>query len=511
MTIPPNPLSSATVGIHLWSVGPYQFAVWYDLAGELRIGRIQRGTHQWGVNHTEWTVTGTPRTVLALPVALDEHNYPSVCVDGNGRIHVWANMHNNPMRYIRSVDPHTSDTWTAASGWTDAASELPSVEDRCTYPTPIMFPDNTMAFYLRNGSENPTGPDPVSGQYNSYMWDRTASGTSWGARRFVWQGLSVPDAGGPGIPGGDGTTAIDDRTNWSVYPSNFLVERGTDPYPGRLHVSWVWRSEGVDGFSNQWPSYAYSEDKGVTWKAIDGTPLTVPITPLNSIAARCTPGCPGAWVRSISRASNVVVADLDTANHGFIVGDTIHCRVIDTSYDGQFTVASIGNPTSTSIAWAQVAADDASGGTGSVTKTRYLNWGTLTIDYKGFPHILGSIEDAVYIRRNATNTAWVESIVANPIGGVVFTTRFGGVFWRRGDLWGLASSQPNHKRRVRAFRITNPGPVHILSGDVGPASGWDPSHDGEAWRLHGLIETLAPDGDRPRVFSFGGGGRFAAA
>jgi BNR repeat-containing family member len=495
----PQTVTGMNLAINLVTSGSYQFAVWYDLAGELRVGRIQRGVHRWGVGHTEYTFGGTPRTALSLPVTADEHNFPAIAVI-NDRLHVWANMHIEPLMYVRTTAAHTTDGWLANGGWVDAAPEIPDVDVRFTYPTPVPRPDGTVWFYGRNG-----GSGSASGRSNSYYW--VHNGTSWSARTLLFQGVSVPDAGGPGIPGtGEGA---EDITNFNAYVTNFFVEGTSTPYPGRMHVSWVWRHTGTgsqdDGEENVLPSYGYSDDGGITWKAADGTPLTVPMTPLNNVAAR-TPG--SALVRSISRTGNVVTADLDwtTPDHGIGVGDVITVVVQDAGYNGvaAFTVASVGNPTPNSITWAQTAADDVSGGVGSITKYQYQNWGGITVDDQGRPHIVGSVNPKRYIRRNSTNTGWLESQVTGTFSGLIHTSRCI-PFWIRGQLWILAISTPAVSRRIRLFRITGSDhPIVTMSGDVGDTGDFEPSHDPEAWRRFRTIEVLVPDGNVPNVFVYGG-------
>lgn len=508
MTVP-HPHTSDIQAVNLVTAGDYQFAVWLTgtvASAELRVGRIQRGAQRWGIDHDEYEFTSTPRTALGLPQTRDDdHLFPAIGVDGLGRLHVWANMHLDSMRYVRTADPHTADTWLSAAGWVDASSELSSVDVRNTYPMPIHYPDGTLQFWNRTGTVQTT-----SGKSDFHYWTRAPGGTTWGSRVTLFQGLSVPDAGGAGVPGSD--ASVDDVTNWSAYFTVPVVESARGPHPGRLHVSWVWRTRGPapDERSNVLAAYGYSDDKATTWRAIDGTALTVPITPLNSAAAR-VPG--SAFIQSISRSSNVVIANLDTTNHEIQVGDTVRVWVQDTTYNGDFTVALIGNPAS-SIGWFQVAANDPAGGTG--TLTRYgedINWGGLTVDETtGLPHMLVSEAGTGvrYIRRNPGNTAWLQTPVSNPFGGLVHIVRKN-CFWLRGDLWMLTTTQPNSLRRQRLIRVTGTGnPAVTLSGVIG-AGGWEPSADPEAYRRFGTVETLACDGDRPRVFTFGRNTRRAAA
>lgn len=498
----PNNKNAITVAVSLITYGDYQFAVWYDLAGELHIGRVRRGVHIWGTSHQEYTFAGTPRTALNLPVADDDHNFPAIAVDSQSRLHVWANMHIEPLHYVRTSAAHTTDGWLATGGWVDASSELPSVDVRFTYPTPVPLRNGNLWFYGRNG-----GSGSASGRSDSFFW--THDGSSWSARTRLFQGVSVPDAGGPGIPGSP--EGVEDITNYSCYVTNFVVEDDRKPHPGRIHVSWLWRHTGTgsqeDGEECVLPCYGYSDDNGQTWQAIDGTVLTLPITPLNALAARI-PG--GALVTAIARASGIVIASLDTTAHGIIAGDTITVVVQDTTYNANVTVAVVGPGSglaANQIAWGQALGDDATGGVGSVTKLQYKNWGGITVDDDGLPHIIGSISPKRWIRRNAGNTAWEETTISNPVHPTLQSTSKGMALWVRGELWQLSEYTPAAARRVRLRSVNGSGnPFVTMSGIVGTGQ-WDPSHDPEAYRRFGTVETLAPDGSQVRVFTFGNGHR----
>ena len=56
----PHPHTSDIQAVNLVTWGGYQFAVWYTVPGELRVGRIQRGVEPWGVDHDEYRVRFHP-------------------------------------------------------------------------------------------------------------------------------------------------------------------------------------------------------------------------------------------------------------------------------------------------------------------------------------------------------------------------------------------------------------------------------------------------------------------
>lgn len=434
MTLPPKDITGNAIAINLTTWGDYQFAVWYTRALELRVGRIQRGVQRWGVNHQEYEFAGAIRTALGLPLdgSEDEHYYPAVTVDGRGHVHVWANYTLEAMRCVTTTTPHTTGDWLATPGWTDASADFPGVGAWCTYPTPIMLPDGGIWFYQRSNPALGT-----SGRGNSSYWTRTAQGTSWVGPTTLFQGLSVPDAKGPGIPGDDHT--VDTDFNWSAYPTNPVVESARSPHPGRMHMGWCWRRIGIDNpndRSNDRASYAYSDNGGVTWKAIDGTTLTLPITPLNNLAC-------------------------------------------------------------------QTGLED-------LSATGWVNWGGLAVDDDGLPHMIVSTGSSYYMRRNAANTAWIQSAVPNPLNGVIHVSVATNPFWLRGDLWMLKIGHPDAARRPRLWRLTGGTNVVCMGGNLSN-SGFNPSADPEAFRRFGTVEVLSPRGDTPHVATFGRHARAIAA
>ncbi len=262
----PVSITANPIGQNLISTATHQFAVMLTAAGGVRVGKRALGAPTWEIHD----MAGADATELGVPVDLtDEHHFPVIAVDGNGRLHVWANMHVDPLRYLVSVDPGEIDNWVVGA--------LPGVGTRITYPLPAMLLDGSMWLLLRDS--NVGGP----GRSDSHYWRRTAGGTVWTGPTQMFQGVSLPG-------GSDGT--VDDETNYSAYPTVPFVEDRAGV--SRIHLGWVWRQYGADalapggdaGRTNILPSYAYSDDSGVSWKARDGTALTLPISPLNNPACQ---------------------------------------------------------------------------------------------------------------------------------------------------------------------------------------------------------------------------------
>jgi len=486
MSVVPNSITGFNNGIDLVTHGDYQFAVWWTIAGELRIGRIERGVQIWGVDHDEYEFAGSPRTALACPVEADEHNYCAVGVDGLGRIHVQANMHMDTMRAVKSVDPHTSDTWLATAGWASATSDFPSIGSSCTYPMPLPLSDGTLWFLCRDVG--------VAGRGDTHFWTRGPAATTWSAATFIFQGIDVP---------GVTDSGLNDRTNWSAYPILPYIEAPGEANPGRMHMFWTWRTDTIA--DDVLPGYTYSDDQGTSWKAIDGTGLTLPITILNNHVTRI-PG--SAYFTTLARSGNVVTAEADSAAHGYSVSDVIGVWAVDDTFTGSFTITSVGTPNVTSVRWSQTAADDASGGPAVSTRTLWSNGGATAVGEDGLPNcVLTGSGSRIWVRHNGT--AWTQSNVTNPLAGQTIHSRPGGMFWHRGAFWFLANGAPSTTRRPRLWRLDGQAQV-CMGGNTGP-SDWEPCPDPEAWRRFGVIETLTPDGNKPRVTTLGNHARATAA
>jgi hypothetical protein len=86
-------------------------------------------------------------------------------------------------------------------------------------------------------------------------------------------------------------------------------------------------------------------------------------------------------------------------------------------------------------------------------------------------------------------------------------------FWLHGSLWMLKLTTPTNARRARLLRVTDGTGQLALSGVIGvpgtPHS-FVPAADPEAYRRFGTVEVLAPDGDTPRVVTFGNHARAVA-
>jgi hypothetical protein len=216
---------------NLWTTGDEQYAVWTAPDGTPYAGKRRRDEDRWQIVNLA-RIPGNP---LAAPTDDDLHNAYVIAVDSLGYVHVAGNMHNDPLRYIRSQRPRDLRSWDVASveGPTSIA----------TYPTFVELNDGTLLFWHRQG---------ISGD-GFLLLDRLPPGER------TWEHIGVFADGRP--------------TQESAYVHDVAV----DPDSGTVHVLFSWRIAGGALTTND-VGYARSRDGGRTWETSDGGGLTLPMT-----------------------------------------------------------------------------------------------------------------------------------------------------------------------------------------------------------------------------------------
>jgi hypothetical protein len=210
---------------NLWTDGNEQFAVWVDERGNAFAGKRRLPAGDWTAVDLS-TIPGDP---LGLPTQPDEHNVYAIAVDASGYIHIAGNMHNGPLRYVRSRRPRDISAWAGAR-------MVGRDESSVSYPAFVRRRDGKLLFFHRDGRSG--DGDVLADVYDGRRWTRLAK-------------------------------VIDGRsTGESTYLSHIAVDRG-----GVLHMLFVWRSTS-DPTTNNDLSYARSRDGGKTWERSDGTQTT---------------------------------------------------------------------------------------------------------------------------------------------------------------------------------------------------------------------------------------------
>jgi hypothetical protein len=218
--------SGHPVGFALLTTKTRQFAAFYDDKRHLTVVGRDLDSDTW-----------QQRQILDTSVKWDSHNYVTMAEDADGYLHLSGNMHCVPLIYYRTEKPGDVTTF----------KRIPSMvgtnEKRCTYPQFMNGPDGVFVFHYRDGS---------SGNGNE-IYNLYDLGTkTW--HRMLDQPLT------------DGEGKVNAYANGP--------KLGPD---GRYHLLWVWR-ETPSCDTNHRLSYARSSDLK-HWETVDGTPLTLPITP----------------------------------------------------------------------------------------------------------------------------------------------------------------------------------------------------------------------------------------
>jgi hypothetical protein len=209
------------------SHGDQQYASFYDQDGQVILARRTLGTSEWEIHPTGFT--GNTR---------DAHNAICIGVDGDGLIHLSWDHHNHPLKYRRSLEPHSFP-------FSDALPMTGAFENRVTYPEFFNTPDGGFIFSYRHGG---------SGRGNILL-------NRYDPATREWRPLQHP--------------LIDGEGERNAYTNQIAID-----HRGHLHLSWTWRDTS-DVATNHNLLYATSPDGGHTWFRSNGEPYSLPINYAN--------------------------------------------------------------------------------------------------------------------------------------------------------------------------------------------------------------------------------------
>ena len=207
----------------LTSHGKYQYAAFYNEAGNVVLAKRRLGTAGWEIRVTQH-----------VGDVKDAHKSISIAVDRSGFLHVVWNQHNSRLQYCRSRQ----------SGSLELFAERVMIGDKensVTYPEFYNLPRGDLLFFYRDGS---------SGKGNLVINRYDTDKRQW----FRVQ-----------------NTLIDGEGTRNAYWQATVDQRGT------IHLSWVWR-ETSDVWTNHDICYARSTDGGRTWTTSLGEKYQLPIT-----------------------------------------------------------------------------------------------------------------------------------------------------------------------------------------------------------------------------------------
>ncbi len=232
----------------------YQFAAYYDPAGDIMIGRRLVGSPSWQV-----FASG-----ITDPTISDDHDVISIAVDSAGYMHVSWGMHNISLNYAISNQVVNGPSLTSLSFTIQTATNAPTLfpdsgatTNEVTYPQFYSIPNSSnLLFAYRNG-----GAGGGSGNGNEYIDIYNPSTKTW-TNNFMINGE---------------LTSVNAYLNRMVFDSN-----------GNLLSTWTWRAT-PSWQTNSNIMYAQSPDDGVTWYQQGGTtqyalPIIQSGTPAASVA-----------------------------------------------------------------------------------------------------------------------------------------------------------------------------------------------------------------------------------
>ncbi len=202
--------------------GDTQYICFYDTLGYVTLGKRNVSSKEWALHRTQYK--GNVK---------DAHNVISMMVDGDGYLHLSFDHHGHPLRYCRSIAPHSLEL-------SDRESMTGIDENNVTYPEFYRLSNGDLLFAYRSGS---------SGRGNLVL-------NRYSTKTRTWH--RVQDI------------LIDGENKRNAYWQLYVDARDI------IHLSWVWR-ETWHVETNHDLCYAQSTDGGKTWKKSNGEQYTLPI------------------------------------------------------------------------------------------------------------------------------------------------------------------------------------------------------------------------------------------
>ena len=238
----------------LMTVGNQQFLAYY--------GRHQTNA-AYAYNNTIWVARRTVgsndwqvfRTTFTADDITDGHDVVNFGLDGAGYMHLSWGMHNGNLHYARST---TAVTGTGSIAFTAdlGANAMTGNEVAVTYPQFISQPNGDLLFLYRVG-----GPGGGSGGGDTWL-------NRWSVASRTWTNVNV--SGGAGFAFIKGYWSSTD--NYNAYPYMPCADAA-----GNVYLMWCWR-ETPAYESNHDLEFVKSPDGGVTWRRLDNTAYSLPLS-----------------------------------------------------------------------------------------------------------------------------------------------------------------------------------------------------------------------------------------
>jgi len=161
------------------------------------------------------------------------HDQPTIAVDGDGYIHVWADHHVDDWRYFRSSAPNDPSAMLRRVG------EMPGTVG-ATYPIAEHAPNGDVYLMIRNHFNG-------AGQGELYRWNNAAN---------TWSKIGV----------------FARETGNYVYPDDLQVDSA-----GNVHLAFEW-AYGMPRALRHYGSYIKYDVVAAQWRTANGTAVTLPVT-----------------------------------------------------------------------------------------------------------------------------------------------------------------------------------------------------------------------------------------
>lgn len=267
--------TGVSVGFAFITKGDKQYIAYYSSDRYLTVGQRAIGAPSFQLK-TFADLKATPLTRFG---GWDAHNYITMTVDSAGQLHLAANMHVSPLLYMRTTTAGDITTLKV-----EPMTGIPDIETSTTYPQFMTIEAGPQAgkllFAYRSGGSG-------NGDWYWNLYDTaTHKWTPWahlfggGAAGSTNKPTPCQSSSATSLSSSDEQAITDadaQPASASAYPIGPLL--GPD---GKYHIVWVWRAQ-ADASTNYNLSYANSADLK-NWEAIDGTKLTLPITPAQTAA-----------------------------------------------------------------------------------------------------------------------------------------------------------------------------------------------------------------------------------
>ncbi len=224
------------------TIGDKTHVAWLDSAHGaflVRVRTLDRKTGSWSPTYT-------------VGNAFDNHGGPALAVDSEGYLHIVYYPHHHPFRYRRSKRPNDASAW----------EEELIFGKRCTYPTLVVAPDDTLVLTCRES--NRKGKPWVVNRYEK------RPGDGWSGPHTIL----VADEGG--------YSHFQEALAWGRDGETLhLSTRMYGGRPGRGHTV----------------GYMRSPDRGRSWEDARGRRLALPVTSATITAIDRAEGPKGAGFR----------------------------------------------------------------------------------------------------------------------------------------------------------------------------------------------------------------------